>query len=122
MKLVAVIVGYFGLAGIGLGVLVLATQGAHATVLLFSLLALLMGVAGIIASREIWRKTTDAERRFYFWAGTNLLMMFTSPLILTDVAAGYKVAAGPLVTGAACFVLMAWLIGRALRRSRAVAV
>lgn len=108
MKLLALLISYFGVCGLGAAVFSLAVRDSRGRPLVFGVGALVMGAAGLWAARAIRRGCAGAERRLYLWAGAFAIMFATLPLAFPYAFAGRTDVWPAVISGAV--VLAAFVV------------
>jgi drug/metabolite transporter (DMT)-like permease len=119
VKFLARFVGNFGWFGLGLAAFSLAVRDPRARPLVLGLCALVMGVAGVIASRFIRRGDSRAEASLYVWALSFGVMYASFPFAFPYAFAGRTDILPSVLVGMCLFVALTIAAGRYIRRHRA---
>jgi hypothetical protein len=121
MKLLALLVGLYGISGFAAAAVIATMQDSRGQPLIFGLGALVMGVAGLRAARSIWRRHAAAERHLYVWGATTLLLLVELAAAFPYAFARQTTIWPPVVIGLVLFTLLITAAGRFIRH-RAPAV
>jgi hypothetical protein len=115
MKLLALLVGFYGGFGFAGAATAATMQDPRGQPFVFGISALIMGISGLRAARSIWRCHPSAERRLYIW-GLATIVMFVSLAVAFPYAFAERANIWPpTVTGLLLFALLVAAGGRFIR-------